>query len=80
MSISDEGSLPKIALSGAFKLASVYFSLSNRSVHVLYTEICILSGCLCRYQTIILIKYEKNLINILISFIKLFVLQYLQFC
>ena len=39
VSISDEGSLPKIALSDASKLASTYFSLFYRSVHVLYTEI-----------------------------------------
>ena len=38
-SISGEGSLPEIALSGASKLASTYFSLFNRSIHVLYTEI-----------------------------------------
>ena len=36
----DEGSLPEIALSDASKLASTYFSLFHRSVHVLYTEIC----------------------------------------
>ena len=34
--ISDEGSLPEIALSALSKLASTYFTLS---VHVLYTEI-----------------------------------------
>ena len=39
VSISDEGSLPEIALSDASKLASTYFSLFYRSVHVLYTEI-----------------------------------------
>ena len=39
VSISGEGSLPEIALSGASKLASTYFSLLNRSVDVLYTEI-----------------------------------------
>ena len=39
VSISDEGSLPEIALSGASKLASTYFILFYRSVHVLYTEI-----------------------------------------
>ena len=38
-SISDEGSLPEIALSGASKLASTYFTLFYRSVDVLYTEI-----------------------------------------
>ena len=44
VSISDEGSLPEIMLSGASKLASTYFSLFNISVHVLYTEKwCILS-------------------------------------
>ena len=47
VSISDEGSLPEIALSDASKLVSMYFSLFPRSVHVLYTEICILGGCLC---------------------------------
>ena len=36
VSISDEDSLPEIALSGAFKLASTYFSLFY--VHVLYTD------------------------------------------
>ena len=36
ISISDEGSLPEIALSGESKLASTYFSLC---VHVFYTEI-----------------------------------------
>ena len=41
VSIYDEGSLPEIALSGASKLASTYFSLFYRSVHVLYTENCI---------------------------------------
>ena len=45
--IYDEGSLPEIALSCASKLASTYFTLFYRSVHVLYTEICILGGCLC---------------------------------
>ena len=35
------------ATAGASKLASTYFSLLYRSVHVLYTEICILGGCLC---------------------------------
>ena len=44
--ISDNGSLPEITLTGAFKLASTYFSLFYGSVHMLYTEICILSGCL----------------------------------
>ena len=39
VSISEEGSLPEITLSGASKLASTYFSLFNRSVHLLYTEI-----------------------------------------
>ena len=43
----DEDSFPEIALSGASKLASAYFTLFYRSVHVLYTEICILGGCLC---------------------------------
>ena len=38
-SLSDEGPLPEIALSGASKLASTYFTLFYRSVHVLYTEI-----------------------------------------
>ena len=47
VSISDEDSLSEIALSGASKLASTYFKLFYRSVHVLYTEICILGGCLC---------------------------------
>ena len=41
VSISDEGSLPEIALSGASKLASTYLSLFNRNIHVLCTEI----GC-----------------------------------
>ena len=45
--ISDEDSLSEIALSGASKLASAYFTLFYRSVHVLYTGICILGGCLC---------------------------------
>ena len=31
----------------ASKLASTYFTLFYRSVHVLYTGICILGGCLC---------------------------------
>ena len=39
VSISDEGSLPEIALSGASKLALTYLILFYRSVHVLYTEI-----------------------------------------
>ena len=39
VSISDEGSLPEIALSDASKLASTYFSLFYMSVHELYTEI-----------------------------------------
>ena len=39
VSISDEGSLPEIALSDTSKLASTYYTLFNRSVHVLYTEI-----------------------------------------
>ena len=43
----DEDSLSEIALSGASKLASMYFTLFHRSVHVLFTEICILGGCLC---------------------------------
>ena len=47
VSISDEDSLSEIALSGASKLASAYFTLFYRSVHVLYTGICILGGCLC---------------------------------
>ena len=47
ISISDEDSLSEIALSGASKLASAYFTLFYRSVHVLYTGICILGGCLC---------------------------------
>ena len=38
-SISDEDSLSEIALSGASKLASTYFTLFYRSVHVLYTGI-----------------------------------------
>ena len=42
VSISYEGSLREIALSDASKLASTYFSLFHRSVHVLYTEMCIL--------------------------------------
>ena len=36
-----------IALSDASKLASTYLTLFYRSVHVLYTGICILGGCLC---------------------------------
>ena len=40
VSISDDGSLPEMTLSGASKLTSTYFSLFNRSVHVLYTELC----------------------------------------
>ena len=40
VSISDEDSLSEIALSGASKLASAYFTLFYRSVHVLYTGIC----------------------------------------
>ena len=43
----DAITLSKIALSDASKLASTYFSLFYRSVHVLYTGICILGGCLC---------------------------------
>ena len=46
VSIFDEGSLPEIALSGASKLASTYFTLLYRRVHVLYTEIFNLGGCL----------------------------------
>ena len=38
VSISDEGSLHEIALSDASKLASTYFSLFYRSVHVSNTE------------------------------------------
>ena len=41
VSISDEDSLSEIALSGASKLASTYFTLFYRSVHVLYTGIYI---------------------------------------
>ena len=41
VSISDEDSLSEIAISGASKLASTYFTLFYRSVHVLYTEILI---------------------------------------
>ena len=37
VSISDEDSLSEIALSGASKLASAYFTLFYISVHVLYT-------------------------------------------
>ena len=44
VSISDEDSLTEIALSGASKLASTYFTLFYRSVHVLYTEILPLYG------------------------------------
>ena len=51
VSISGEGSLPEITLSCAFKLASTYFSF-YRSVQVLYTEICILSGCLCSVDSV----------------------------
>ena len=40
VSISDEGSLPEIALSGASILASTYLILFYRSVHVLYWIIC----------------------------------------
>ena len=47
METVDEGSLHEMALSGASKLASTYFALFYRSVHVSYTEICILGGCLC---------------------------------
>ena len=39
VSISDEDSLSEIALSGASKLASTYFTLFYKSVHVLYTGI-----------------------------------------
>ena len=39
VSISAKGSLPQIALSDASKIASTYFSLFKRRVHVLYTEI-----------------------------------------
>ena len=35
----------------ASKLASTYFTLFYRSVHVLNTEICILGGCLCKWTT-----------------------------
>ena len=45
--IHDEDSLSEIALLGASNLASTYFTLFYRSVHVLYTGICILGGCLC---------------------------------
>ena len=44
VSISDEGSLPEIALSGASKLTLRYLSLFYRSVHVLYTEIYNIHG------------------------------------
>ena len=37
ISISDEDSLSEMALSDASKLASTYFSLLYRSVHVLYS-------------------------------------------
>ena len=40
VSISDEDSLSEIALSGASKLASTYFTLFYISVHVLYTGLC----------------------------------------
>ena len=40
----DEGSLPEKALSDSPKLASTLYFFVNRSVHVLYPEICILSG------------------------------------
>ena len=40
VSISDEGSLPEIALSGASNLALILlFLIFSRSVHVFYTEI-----------------------------------------
>ena len=39
VSISDEGSLPEITLSGASKLASTYFTLYYRIVHVIYNKI-----------------------------------------
>ena len=41
VSISDEGSLPEIALSDASKLASTYLILFYSSVHVLYTKITV---------------------------------------
>ena len=47
VSISDEDSLSEITLSDASKLASTFFTLFYKSVHVLYTGICILGGCLC---------------------------------
>ena len=46
VSISDEDSLSEIALSGASKLASTYFILFYRSVHVLYTGIQKKQQCL----------------------------------
>ena len=39
VSISDEDSLSEITLSDASKLASTYFTLFYKSVHVLYTGI-----------------------------------------
>ena len=52
LSASYEGSLPEIALSGASKLASTYFTLFYGSVHVLYTEIT--------YDTTRL-QYDRNI-------------------
>ena len=43
---ADEDSLSEIALSGASKLASTYFTLFYRRVHVLYTGIWLV-GWLC---------------------------------
>ena len=44
--------ISEIALSGASKLASAYFTLFYRSEHVLYTGICILGGCLCKVDSL----------------------------
>ena len=50
-SISEEDSLSEIALSGASKLASAYFTLFYRSVHVLYTGMHIMHA-VCVQQSL----------------------------
>ena len=55
VSISDEGSLPEIALSGASKLASTCFTLFYRSVYVLYTETVGLNLLCCNFRKVSLL-------------------------
>ena len=67
VSISDEGSLPEIALSDASKLASTYFSLFYRSVHVLYTEI--------KHYPIMQKKFRYKSLNVILTYYKYYIIQ-----